>query len=76
VDGLASILLDSHKAPNFCVEVVEILQDIGKKSMVGVAVAIFYQGSPRKREPIGSCREEDMEGKTFQHDVKERHCQT
>ena len=44
--------------------------------MVGVATVVLDQGSPRKREPVGSCREEDMEGKTFQHDVKERHCQT
>jgi hypothetical protein len=27
-----------------------------------------------KRELVGSCRKEDMEGKIFQHDVKERHC--
>jgi hypothetical protein len=53
-----------------------MVKDIGNKNMVGVAVAILDQGSPRKREPVGSCREADMEGKTFQHDVKERHYQT
>jgi hypothetical protein len=52
--GMASILLDSHKAPNFCVEVVEILKHTGKKRMFGVAVVVLDQGSPRKREIVGS----------------------
>jgi hypothetical protein len=53
-----------------------MVKDIGNKNMVGVAVAILDQGSPRKREPVGSCREAYMEIKTFQHGVKERHYQT
>ena len=52
------------------------LKETENKTIVGVKAVVLDQGSPRKREPVGSCREEDMEGRTFQHDVKERHCQT
>jgi hypothetical protein len=62
-----------HCDNEICVRLSVNLVSHDKSSMVGVEVAVLDQGSPRKRELVGTCREADMEGKTFQHDIKERH---